>query len=142
MMYPNNSGPQFFPPFDGGPPQQHSPFNPYTAAAGDAYNNAPSNNLPFSYNPHHHPHQQQQQPPPINNLPPSLPPMLPPPRLQCNNDSRGIYKTTTAADRMQHCRSRHLREIIGRGSNATTKAAASTKQQRPRLQCDNDSRGI
>ena len=42
--------------------------------------------------------------------------------------SRGIYATTTAAIAIQHC--------------ATIKAAASTIQQQPQLQCNNDSRAI
>ena len=45
-----------------------------------------------------------------------------PRRLQNNNESRGIFETTTAAAPMQHFRARHLRDIIGRGSNATSLA--------------------
>ena len=53
-----------------------------------------------------------------------------------------IYKTTLSAARTQHCRSTHLRDMIGRGSNpATTIATVSAKQQQPRHLYDNNGRG-
>jgi hypothetical protein len=50
------------------------------------------------------------------------------PRLIGNIIGRDIHATTTAVIPIKYC--------------ATTKAAASTKQQRPRLQCNDNSRGI
>eukprot|EP00579_Thalassiosira_antarctica_P029926 CAMPEP_0202030992 /NCGR_PEP_ID=MMETSP0905-20130828/64782_1 /ASSEMBLY_ACC=CAM_ASM_000554 /TAXON_ID=420261 /ORGANISM="Thalassiosira antarctica, Strain CCMP982" /LENGTH=227 /DNA_ID=CAMNT_0048594809 /DNA_START=741 /DNA_END=1422 /DNA_ORIENTATION=- len=44
------------------------------------------------------------------------------PWIECDSNSRGSYEITASTAPMQHFRPRHLRDIIGRGSNATSSA--------------------